>query len=86
MNEVIRQDLSVVEKFYPIVEAEKKFNLTDLPENAPDKIRIIKIGGYDACPCSGLHVSHTKEIGRFKIASTNYNDSVLRIRFKLFNE
>ncbi|MCH7516380.1 MAG: alanine-tRNA synthetase second additional domain-containing protein [Bacteroidetes bacterium] len=44
------------------------------------------IGGYDASPCNGLHVSHTKEIGRFKIISTNYNDSVLRIRFELFDE
>ena len=86
VNEVIRQDLSVVEEFYLRVEAEKKFNLIKLPENTGDKIRIIKIVGYDACPCSGLHVSHTKEIGIFKIISTNYNESVLRVRFKLFDE
>ena len=86
VNDVIRQNLSVVEEFYETVKAEKNFNLNKLPENAGDKIRIINIGDYDACPCSGLHVSHTKEIGRFKIISTNYNDGVLRIRFKLFDE
>ena len=86
VNDVIRQNLSVVEEFYETVKAEKNFNLNKLPENAGDKIRIINIGDYDACPCSGLHVSHTKEIGRFKIISSNYNDGVLRIRFKLFDE
>jgi Ser-tRNA(Ala) deacylase AlaX len=66
-------------------DAEKEYNLTKLPAEAGDTIRIIKIGDYDACPCSGLHVSHTKEIGRFKIISTGYNDGKLRLRFKLFD-
>jgi len=70
VNEVIRQDLSVVEEFYPRVEAEKKFSLLKLPENSGDKVRIVKIGDYDACPCSGLHVTHTKEIGKFNSTST----------------
>ena len=86
VNEVIRNDLKVVEEFIAKDDAEKEYNLTKLPEEAVDTIRIIKIGDYDACPCSGLHVSHTKEIGRFKIISTNYNDGVLRIRFKLFDD
>ena len=50
---------------------------------AGDKIRIIRIGDYDACPCSGLHVSSTNEIGTFKIISTDHNEGVLRVRFKL---
>jgi len=83
--EVIQSDLKVVEEFISKDDAEKKYNLTKLPDETGETIRIIKIGDYDACPCSGLHVSHTKEIGRFKIISTGYNDGVLRMRFKLFD-
>lgn len=86
VNEVIRNDLKVVEEFISKDDAEKEYNLTKLPEEAGDTIRIIKIGDYDACPCSGMHVSHTKEIGKFNIISTGYNDSILRIRFKLFDD
>lgn len=84
VNEVINKDLNVVETFISRTDAEKQYNLTKLPDEAGETIRIIKIGDYDACPCSGLHVSHTKEIGSFKIISTAYNDGVLRLRFKLF--
>jgi alanyl-tRNA synthetase len=86
VNEVIQQDLAVKEEFYQKEEAERTFNLSRLPEDAGDKVRVIKIGEYDACPCSGLHVAHTKEIGTFRIISTDFKDGVLRIRFKLINE
>jgi len=86
VNEVIQQDLDVKEDFYSKDEALKMFNLSRLPEDAGEKVRVIKIGEYDACPCSGLHVTHTKEIGSFKIISTDFKDNVLRIRFKLINE
>ena len=83
VNDVVQQDMNVREEFYSKDEAETIFNLSKLPDDAGDKIRIIKIGDYDACPCSGQHVSHTNEIGTFKIISTDYNDNVLRVRFKL---
>ena len=86
VNAVIQQDLIVKEEFYSKDEAQQKFNLSKLPEYAGEKVRVIKIGEYDACPCSGLHVTHTKEIGSFKIISTDFKDGVLRIRFKLLNE
>jgi misacylated tRNA(Ala) deacylase len=85
VNEVIQNDLKVVEEFISKDDAEKEYNLTKLPGEVGDTIRIIKISDYDACPCSGLHVSHTKEIGRFKIISTAYDVGKLRIRFKLFD-
>jgi Ser-tRNA(Ala) deacylase AlaX len=83
VNEVIRSDLEITEKFYLKEDALKIFNLSRLPDNAGDSIRVIKIGDYDECPCSGLHVSHTQEIGVFKIVSTSFEKQVLRIRFKL---
>jgi len=86
VNEVIQQDLIVWEEFYSKEEAQEKFNLSKLPDDAGEKVRVIKIGEYDACPCSGLHVTHTNEIGNFKIISTDFKENVLRIRFKLQNE
>ena len=83
VNEIIQNNLDVVEEFYSKADAEKSFNLSNLPEEAGDTIRVIKIGDYDACPCSGLHVSNTKEIGIFKLISTSFDEGVLRIRFKL---
>jgi len=83
VNEVIKSNLDVREEFYKKEEAETKFNLSKLPEGADDNIRIIHIGDYDSCPCIGNHVSNTSEIGEFKIISTNYENGVLRIRFKL---
>jgi Ser-tRNA(Ala) deacylase AlaX len=86
VNNIIQRDLKVVDEFINREEAEDKFNLARLPDDSGEKIRIIKIGDYDTCPCSGLHVAHTKEIERFNINSTSFNDGVLRIRFKLFDD
>jgi misacylated tRNA(Ala) deacylase len=86
VNEVIQQDLIVKEEFCQKDEALKMFNLSRLPEDAGEKVRVIKIGEYDACPCSGLHVTSTKEIGNFKIFSSDFKEGVLRIRFKLIND
>ena len=85
VNHTIQRNLPVVEEFITRDEANEKFNLERLPDSAGETIRIIKIGDYDSCPCSGLHVSNTEEIGSFKIISTDFNNGVLRIRFKLQN-
>ncbi|MGB5529549.1 MAG: hypothetical protein WBQ32_06230 [Ignavibacteriaceae bacterium] len=86
VNEVIKRNLDVLEEFYTREEAREKFNLSKLPDNAGDRIRVIKVGDYDTCPCSGLHVKRTNEIGTFKIISTSFNEEILRIRFKLLED
>ena len=83
VNEVIRSNLLVSEQFIARDEAEKRFNLSRLPEDAGDPVRIISIGDYDACPCIGPHVNLTTEIGEFQIISSTFQDGVLRIRFRL---
>lgn len=84
VNTEIEKNHLVSEEFIDRYEAEQKYNLSNLPEEAEEKIRIIKIGDYDACPCSGTHVKDTSEIGKFKIVSSSFENDVLRIRFKLF--
>ena len=83
VNDVIALDLKITESFLGREEAAAKFILSRLPEDAGDTVRIITIGDYDACPCSGVHARTTKEIGAFKLASTAFENGVLRIRFKL---
>ena len=83
VNEVIESDLPVLEEFLSREEAQAQFNLDRLPEEAGDRIRIITVGDYDACPCIGPHVKSTREIGGFRILSSSFEDDVLRIRFKL---
>lgn len=83
VNEIIRADLPVSESFMSRDEAAAKFSLKRLPEEAGDAIRIITIGDYDACPCSGVHAPSTKVLGTFKIGSTSFENGVLRVRFKL---
>ena len=83
VNEVINRDLPITEEFYQLAEAKELFNLDKLPNDAGERIRIIRVGEYDTCPCSGNHVSRTKEIGKFKIISTSYDNNILRLRFKL---
>lgn len=83
VNEIIRADLPVSEESIDRKEAQKSYNLARLPEEVGDRVRIVKIGDYDACPCIGTHVSSTKAIGRFQIVSSTFENQVLRIRFKL---
>jgi misacylated tRNA(Ala) deacylase len=83
MNEVIQSDLPVNETFMSRQEAQERFSLERLPEDAGDLIRIVTVGDYDACPCIGPHVQSTKQIGRFRIGSVSFEEGVLRIRFKL---
>ncbi|MFA5188079.1 MAG: hypothetical protein WC460_01810 [Patescibacteria group bacterium] len=83
VNEVIALDLPVKEKFINYEIASKQFDLTRLPEGQKEDLRIIEIGDYDSVPCIGPHVKSTKEIGQFKIISSDFNNGVLRIRYKL---
>ena len=83
VNEVIKSDLPIQEKILNREEAGKVVSLARLPEDAGDKVRIIAVGDYDVCPCSGIHARTTGEIGEFKIISSDCANGILRIRFKI---
>jgi misacylated tRNA(Ala) deacylase len=83
VNEIIAAGLPVTEQFLAREQASRSFNLERLPDDAGDQVRIVKIGNYDACPCSGPHVGSTREIGSFRLVSTTWENGALRVRFKL---
>ncbi len=58
-------------------------DLWKVPPDA-EKIRVVSIGDFDQTPCSGDHVEHTSEIGRFVLRSYEMRSPTLvRIRFGL---
>lgn len=83
INSIIREDVEVTEEFISQAEAMKEFDMSRLPENASETVRVIRIGEYDKCLCAGTHVKRTSEIGNFRITSSRYQDGVQRIVFKL---
>lgn len=83
VNEAIARDLAVTEEVLSREEAAQRHKLERLPDDAGDRVRIVHIGNYDACPCIGPHVRHTAEIAEFRIVSTSYENGALRVRFKL---
>ncbi|MBR6757481.1 MAG: hypothetical protein IKM35_03280 [Bacteroidaceae bacterium] len=83
VNEAIEANYPVTYEYISREEAELNFDLNRLPDGASDLLRIVRIGDYDACPCVGLHVASTAEIGRFTIISHDYANGRLRLRFKL---
>lgn len=86
VNEVIAEGLPVTIEFMTREQAAEIVDLSKLPEDASETLRIVRIGDYDACACIGAHVSNTSEIGTFKILSHDYNDGIWRLRWKIVQE
>jgi Ser-tRNA(Ala) deacylase AlaX len=83
VNEVIGQHLPVTIDFLTYAEAKDLVDLSKLPEEVSDTLRIVRIGDYDACACIGEHVTNTSEIGHFKLLNCDYAGGRLRMRFKI---
>lgn len=83
VNEVISRNLDVTVEFVSREQAAAIVDLSKLPENASETLRIVRIGDYDACACIGAHVANTSEIGTFRILSHTYADGVWRVRWKV---
>lgn len=83
VNNVIDQHLPVTIDYMSREEAGKIVDLSKLPEEASETLRIVRVGDYDACACIGTHVNNTSEIGHFKLLNYDYAEGRLRLRFKL---
>lgn len=83
VNAVIARDLKVTEEYMSMDEAAKIVDLSKLPNDVSETLRIVRIGDYDVCACIGEHVERTSEIGRFEIISHDYENGRWRVRFKL---
>ena len=83
VNEVIGRNLDVTIEYMSREQAADLVDLSKLPEDASETLRIVRVGDYDACACIGAHVKNTAEIGTFKILSHDYADGRWRVRWKV---
>ena len=85
MNELIEEDLPVTYEFATRDNLPEGVELSRLPVDASETIRLVRIGDYDVCPCIGKHVRSTSQIGRFELLGTNWDEQEhsFRIRFKV---
>ena len=83
VNEVIASNIDVTIDFIPKAEAAALVDLSKLPDDASDTLRLVKIGDYDICACIGAHVKNTSEVGTFKIISHSYENGIWRLRWKV---
>ena len=83
VNDVISRNLDVKIEFMSHEQAAAIVDLSKLPKDASQTLRIVRVGDYDACACIGAHVSNTSEIGTFKILSHDYADGRWRVRWKV---
>jgi len=84
VNEVIAAAMPVTVAFVTHDEAAKLVDMSKLPDDVSETIRLVFIGDYDVCACVGTHVENTSQItGRFSITTHDYTDGCWRVRFKL---
>ncbi|MCR5679839.1 MAG: hypothetical protein K6G08_06485 [Prevotella sp.] len=85
MNALIDEDLPVTFEFVTRDSLPEGVELSRLPEDASETIRLVRIGDYDVCPCIGKHVRSTSQIGRFELLGTNWDEleRSFRVRFKI---
>ena len=83
VNEVIARNLDVTIDFMTRDQAAKIVDLSKLPEDVSETLRIVRVGDYDACACIGAHVNNTSEIGTFKILSHDFEGGRWRVRWKV---
>ena len=83
VNDVIARNLDITIEYVTRSEASAIVDLSKLPEDVSDTLRIVRVGDYDACACAGAHVKNTSEIGTFKILSHDFGDGRWRVRWKV---
>ncbi len=86
VNDVIDAHVDVTIEFVDRANVPEDVDLSKLPEDASQTLRLVRVGNYDTCVCIGSHVENTREIAPFKIISADWNDGIWRVRFKLLEK
>ena len=83
VNAVIAQHLPVTCRLVPRAEVPTSIDLSKLPDDTGDDLRLVFVGDYDVCPCAGAHVANTAQIGHFRISSTSWNPNATTANFRI---
>lgn len=79
-NAIIFANLPVEGRFIEAADL-SKYSLRKEPGNEFDQIRLVSVQNCDCCPCGGTHVSHTGEVGLFKLRSWEKRKTNIRLDF-----
>ena len=83
VNSVVQADMPVTAEDLSPEQAERRLDLSRIPEDPQDLVRVVRVGDFDICPCVGEHAESTGELEGFTVSSRSWEDGVLRLRFKL---
>lgn len=88
VNGVLSKNLPVAEEMVTLNEAARIVDINKLPDEAkadPEgRVRLVRVGDYDLCPCIGAHVENTGQVPPFRLVSHSFIEpDVLRLRFRL---
>lgn len=83
VNSVIEGNMDITIRYVSRGEAASIVDLSKLPADASETLRIVSVGDYDDCACIGAHVKNTSEIGEFRIISHDFADGRWRVRWKV---
>ncbi len=87
VNEQIAQDLPVSVEVMPLDQAVGSGALAFFGEKYGDQVKVYTIGSFSKEVCGGPHVTHTAELGRFRIAKQEpVGQGVRRVRAVLEQE
>ncbi len=67
VNDVVQKDMPVTKEEMPIEDAKKSGALYFFKEKYPDTVNVYSVGDFSKELCGGPHVTHSGEIGQFKI-------------------
>ncbi len=81
VNNVISRDLAVTMEVMSLDEAQKQGALAFFGDKYESQVKVYSVGDYSREVCGGPHVSHTGQLGRFKITKEQSSSAgVRRIR------
>ena len=81
VNEVIQKNLPVTMEVMSIEAAKSSGALAFFADKYEDQVKVYRVGDFSVEVCGGPHVSHTGELGRFKITKEQSSSAgVRRIR------
>ena len=87
VNEQIKRDLNVVSEEMPLEEAKKSGAIGLFENKYGDTVKVYTIGDFSKEICGGPHVTHTGDMGRFKIKKEESSSSgIRRIKAVLIKE
>lgn len=87
VNQVIEQDLPVTVEEMTVEEAKQKGALGVFESRYGEKVKVYTIGDFSKEICGGPHVTHTGELGKFKIVKEESSSAgVRRIKAVLVQE